>query len=117
MKSIFKKPLQIAATIYGIVYFLGFALPVLMGEYSKDEFENTSVLTMFFIFAFGLMFSWVKEKIGGFIFILWFIGIFILSFYFWTDAGMVLVLSIPILIVGVILVRKGFKNNIKSENP
>ena len=113
MKSIFNKTLQIAATIYGIFYFLGFALPVLMGEYATDEFENTSVLTMFFIFAIGLIFSWVKEKIGGFLFILWFIGIFILSNYFWTDAGMVVLLSVPILIVGVILVRKGFKKHHK----
>lgn len=117
MKSIFNKPLQIGSTIYGIVYFLGFALPILIGEYSTNKFENISVLAMFFFFAVGLIFSWIKEKTGGLLFCLWFIGIFILSNFFWIDAGMVLVLSIPILIVGVVLFRKGLKKNIKSENP
>jgi prolipoprotein diacylglyceryltransferase len=119
MKTIFNKLLQIGSTLYGIVYFLGFALPILMGEYSTDKFENISVLTMFLFFAIALILSWIKERTGGILFILWFIGIFILSNFFWTDAGMVLVLSIPILVVGVILFRKGHKNllkNIKNKN-
>lgn len=112
MKTVFNKLLQIGLTLYGIVYFLGFALPVIMGDYSTNEFENTSVLSMFLFFAIALILSWIKERIGGILFILWFVGIFILSNFFWKDAGMVLVLSIPVLIIGLFLFRKGHKKQL-----
>jgi hypothetical protein len=110
MKSIFNKPLQIASTIYGLLYFLGFALPVLMGNYTADKFENISVLTMFFLFAIGLIYSWFNDKIGGLLFQFWYLGIWILSFFFWPDAGMVIVLSVPILFIGIFMYQKNYRD-------
>jgi hypothetical protein len=110
MKSAFNKPLQIISTIYGLLYFLGFALPVIMGNYTTDQFENISVLTMFFLFAIGLIYSWFNDKIGGLLFQFWYLGIWILSFFFWPEAGMVIVLSVPILFIGIFMYHNNYKN-------
>ena len=110
MKYIVIKILQIFATIYAYFYFSGFALPIIKGHYTDDIFENISVLTMCLFFCCALIVSWFKVKIGGILFVLWFVGIFVLSSFFWTDAGMVFVLSIPMLLVGIILFILGYKN-------
>jgi len=115
MKSIFNKPFQIGSTIYGLLYFSGFALPVLMGSYTADKFENISVLTMFFLFTIGLLFSWFNEKIGGLLFQVWYLGIWVLGFFFWPDAGMVIVLSAPILFIGIFMYQNYFKNAAKKR--
>ena len=111
MKAIFRNKLQIIATIYGVFYFLGFPLPIIMKEYTTGNFEHITVLLMFLLFAIGLGFSWFNEKVGGLLFQIWYLLIWVLSFFFWPEAGMIIVLSVPILFIGVYIFHNGFKND------
>jgi prolipoprotein diacylglyceryltransferase len=109
MKSMLKKLPQIGLTIYGVFYLLSFGLPALIGNYSTDRFENNSVLAMFVFFTVALIVSWIKEKIGGVLFVLWSIGVFILGTLFWEGAGMAIVLATIVLLVGILIYRNGIK--------
>lgn len=104
MKSVVIKVLQIFSTIYAFVYFKGFALPVINGQHTDDAFENISVLSMCIFFCLAVAVSWFRVKMGGLLIMLWFAGITVLCFNFWTDAGMAFVLSIPMFLVGIAMI-------------
>src|SRR5210317_1271654 len=108
MKSIFIKSLQIFSSIYAVLYFIIFALPILKGVYSDDSLEKITVLIMFLIFVVALYYSWKKPSLGGLFFLVWFTGIIILSNSIWLDAGMAVFLSVPMLIVGMLLFIFGY---------
>ena len=82
-----------------------------MKEYTAGNFEHITVLFMFLLFAIGLGVSWFNEKIGGLLFQIWHLLIWVLSFFYWSDAGMIIVLSVPILFIGVYIFHSGFKND------
>lgn len=104
------------ASFYALLYLMGFGFPVLLGEYSQDSFENTSVLLMCLLFCIALVICWFRLLFGGVLFLLWFIGIFILSFYFWEGAGVAFVLSTPMAIVAVAMIILGYKMAIKRSH-
>lgn len=116
MKLIFNKPLQIGASLYGILYFVGIALPVLTGEFNGGKFENISVLAMFLFFIGGLIYSWFNEHISGLLFQIWYLIIWILSYFFWPGAGLVLVMSFPILLIGIFMYQNAFVKRIKNSS-
>lgn len=109
MKTLSKKILQIITAGYCILYFLGFAAPFFQGEMSLSNSEDLSVLLMFIFFFVGFIVSWFKEQIGGILLQVWFVFICLLSSFFWTEAGMILILGFPVLVIGVLLNLKAYK--------
>ena len=106
--------LRAFASFYAFMYLMGFGFPVMLGEYSQDSFENTSVLLMCLFFCVALAICWFRLLFGGVLFVLWFIGIFILSFYFWEAAGVAFMLSTPMAAVGIAMIVLGYKRALKK---
>lgn len=109
MKSVFNNPIQIGAAIYGLFYFFQFALPVILGTYSSNNFENISVLSMFILYFIGFIFSLFRGKVGGLVFQIWFLFIWILGFYFWPDADIAIALAVPVLLMGIFIYQNTHK--------
>ncbi|HLN20577.1 MAG TPA: hypothetical protein VK213_05770 [Bacteroidales bacterium] len=114
MKILKNKALQLIASVYCVLYFVGFVLPFFTGEMSFSNSEDVSVLGAFLLFFFGFALSWGNEGIGGYLLQSWVFSIWALGLFYWTDAGMVIVLSVPVLVIGVFLSRKAY---LKSGEP
>lgn len=116
-KQVFKKPsritLKIIATILAIFYAI-----IFIGEITPPFFESTfgvsMVYVLFCFFLLGYYFLWKNEKISGIILILWYGFLLLLAFFVWSNAGMVIVLGIPIPILGALLLIKTHFKKIKN---
>ena len=106
--------LLILLSIYCLVYFFGFALEALNSINSDSPsigggiLEITTILIAFLIFFIGTIYSWIDEKIGGIILCIWHFITWSFSLILWPEAGMILVLIFPILILATLLIRNSF---------
>ena len=103
IKTGFRLSMLILMSAYCIIYFIGFVFPFFIGEMSLSNPLDLSVLLMFLFFLTGLVFAWFNGFIGGLILMLWHLSIWIIGLYYWPDAGMVIILSFPVLILGSLL--------------
>lgn len=80
-------------------------------------FSNTpeliTVIFAFLVFLGGTIYSWFDEKKGGIIVGIWHFIVWTFSLLLWKDAGMVLILIFPMLIVSSLLITNG----ITRSNP
>ncbi|NNF36918.1 MAG: hypothetical protein HKN68_22640 [Saprospiraceae bacterium] len=115
-RVIHSKKLLYSVSIYGLLYFLLFAFPIIISGFDPNHFVagSTEMITVFIaalIFIFGAAYSWVHQKIGGLIICFWHFIVWVFSLFIWPEAGMILVLILPMLYVGVFLIRNWYKNN------
>lgn len=119
MKTKFKSNLiRYILLIYGLFYFWSFIVPLIFNdsgalESPMSKLELVSIPLVFTIFLIGTIYSWFNEKIAGIILCCWHFVNWLMLMLFWPDAGMVLVLVFPILILAAFLIRDGY---IKSND-
>lgn len=116
MKTLKDKILQIIAAFYCVLYFAGFVMPFFSGEMSLSNPEDLSVLAAFLVFLCGFAVSWFSERIGGYLLQFWVVFIWALGLFYWPDAGMVMVLSVPVLVIGVFMNRKAYLKSIETRS-
>ena len=115
--------LRILAGIYLALYlFMFFIEPLIQLEFSgfRDEFESIgseaiTTLLVFLVFVAGFVWSWYNEKIAGIILLVWNALVWICALYIWTDAGMVLVLAVPVLPLGVFFIQHWYQTTSEPQ--
>ena len=117
MKTSFNKIslglLRILTTLAAIIYAV-----IFIGEITPPFYESGfGVVIVYVLFAFfllGYFYLWKNEKISGVILVIWYGLLWIAGVWIWTNAGMVLVLGIPILLLGALLLIRRYSRNIKK---
>ena len=105
MKSTFKLILLVLTSFYCFFYFIGFVfLPFVSGEMSLSNPQDLSVLLIFILFLTGVVFAWFNAFIGGLLLMFWHLSIWIIGLFYWSDAGMVLMLAFPVLVLVSLLI-------------
>jgi len=112
-----KKVLQLLASGYFALYLAGIITGIIQHDISFSETGDLLGLFMFLFFTAGLIILWFNEFAGGIILQVWHILIWILSLFVWPDAGMVLVLVFPVLVIGVLLNLSAYKKSGGSRKP
>jgi hypothetical protein len=110
MNSASGKLFPILASIFGLIYMAGFAIPLFLEEEISGT-ENITVLGMFLFFAAGVSVSWFNEKAGGLLIQLWHVGIWFCCFFLWPDSGMIIILVFPGLVIGILMLLSGYKTS------
>ena len=106
---ILKILITVSAVFYTII-FIGEIIP----PFYESVFGVAMVYVLFCFFLLGYYFLWKNEKISGIILILWYGFLLILAFFVWTNAGMVIILGIPIPILGALLLFKVYFKKTKN---
>ena len=73
--------------------------------------EIWTVPLVLILFLVGYIYIWINEKIAGIIFLSYHLIVWILSMMVWPEAGMVLVLILPVLFFGVFFIRSWYIAN------
>lgn len=103
--------LLVILSIYCLLYFSTFMLEAISHIASEDFttegrlLEISTIIIAFLIFLTGSIYSWINEKMGGIILCIWHFIVWSFSLLIWPDAGMVLVLIFPILLLATFLIR------------
>jgi hypothetical protein len=116
MKKLKNKILQIITAVYFIFYFQGFALPFFTGEMTFSNAESITTFLMFLLFSVGFIVSWFSNRFGGILLQAWYALIWLFAYTCWHDAGMVIFLGVPILIIGVLLSLKSYKESVEPNH-
>lgn len=103
-KKIFKILLNILITVTLIFYFLLFLDEITPPFYNQTAFGLFMVYAMFIIFLAAYYFSWKNEKISGIILLVWYVLLWVLGLWVWTNAGMAIGLATPIPFLGILLI-------------
>jgi hypothetical protein len=108
-KKIFKWSLRISITLSAIIYFF-----VVLGEgtppFTEPLFGVAMVYVLFLFFLLGYYHVWKNEKFSGKIFIAWYILLWALALFVWTNAGLTLVMGFPIFVLGILFLIFGIFN-------
>jgi hypothetical protein len=100
------KILKILTSIYGILYILF----LVSGQFGHSGYEPLVVYILFAVFLAGYLTIWKNEMYGGWIFILWWIGMWYLGiFVAETDKGAGVVMGIPLFIMAILFNIAGRK--------
>lgn len=112
------KALRVLVVFYGLAYAFLFILPMLTMNESTSDYVPTKTEIATTVFAFmvylsGTIVMFYNEKLGGIVLSLWHFVIWLFAFSIWPDAGMVLILCFPVLIMAVFLMLNWYKKNDK----
>jgi hypothetical protein len=79
------------------------------GSSVEDSFGGRAivitVIFAFVVFLIGTIYLWFNERIAGILICFWHFIVWVFSLLLWPEAGMVLVLILPMLFPGVFLIR------------
>lgn len=112
-----KKVLQLLASGYFVLYLAGIIVGIIQHDISFSEIGDLLGIGLFLFFTAGLIILWFNEFAGGILLLVWHILVWILSLFVWPDAGMVLVLALPVLVIGVLLNLSAYKKSGGSRRP
>ncbi|MCY1720041.1 hypothetical protein OU798_06790 [Prolixibacteraceae bacterium Z1-6] len=105
---------KIIISFYGLLYFIGFIIPLFSNYTSITRVEIYTVPLAFLLFTIGAFWCWYNERIGGYILLGWHLIIWCFAIFLWPDGEMTLVFAFPILIISALLIRNWHKININS---
>jgi hypothetical protein len=122
-KRRFPSALQVATTIYGLLYLLFFIMsfiPSGAGNPISDnpnfdpwDLEMIFVKLLFVVFLVGYFYSWKNGRIAGLIFLFWFILMVCMAIWVSTtlhrDSDMAIVMAIPLLVIGILFIISWYK--------
>jgi len=103
MKNIAKSLLPILISIYGLLYVTTFLPTIFTGENFSLNGEEISILIMMLLFVTAAVLSWFNALIASYLLMFWHFMVWVLSYLFWTDAGMVLFFAFPALLLAIFL--------------
>lgn len=101
-------------SIYCLLYFIAFIFPFLFEEntdYAPNRIEIVTVIIAFLLFLIGSIIVWFNSKTGGIILLFWHFICWVFALLVWPDAGMVLVLILPILFLATICIQYWYETN------
>ena len=103
--------LEVLLGIYAFGYLTMFIIPLFTTDASGYEASLVELITVplaFVVFLIGFAFCWYDEKIAGIILLIWHFMVWTLALFAWEQAGMVLLLVFPVLILGVLLIQNWY---------
>jgi hypothetical protein len=106
-----RRKLQLISTGYFALYLAAIVTGFVQHDLSLTTTGDILVIGLFLFFTSGLIISWFSEFAGGIILQIWHILIWIFSLFVWPDAGMVLVVAFPVLVIGVLLNLSAYKKS------
>ena len=112
MKTLSKHILQILTSIYCALYLAGLISEFISGETNLINLDSLLAILIFLVFLTATIFSWFNLKISGILLQVWNIGIWIFIWFLWEEAGMVMVLAVPALVIGVLMNLKAYKSEV-----
>ncbi len=112
MKTLSKHILQILTSIYCALYLAGLISEFISGETNLINIDSLLAILIFLVFLTATIFSWFNLKISGILLQVWNIGIWIFSWFIWEEAGMIMVLAVPALVIGVLMNLKAYKSEV-----
>ncbi len=115
MKTLSKYILQILTSIYCAVYMAGLISEFVPGETNLISIDCLLVILIFLVFLAATIFSWFNLKISGLLLQVWNIVIWLFSWFIWEEAGMVMVLAVPALVIGVLMNLKVYKSKAGTQ--
>lgn len=110
------KTLRVIVVLYGLAYALLFILPLLTmnnatSDYVMTKAEIYTTILAFLIYLSGTIAMFYSEKLSGMILQFWHFTIWVFALSVWRDAGMVLILCLPVLFLAIFLVLNWYKKN------
>ena len=97
--------------IVTLIVYLIFLISESQSEYAGTKGELISTYALFILFGTGIYFQWKNELIAGLIWILWYSGLLLLVRFVWIAAGVTIVLGLPILILGILVFFRGWREH------
>lgn len=93
--------LLVLTSLYGLLYLVFMA----SGTYGSEGSEPIVVRTLFVLFLSGYVAVWRDERIGGVVFILWWVGQWYLAlFVARTDRGAGVAMGLPLVALGILFI-------------
>ncbi|MCU0236973.1 MAG: hypothetical protein MUC72_07805 [Acidobacteria bacterium] len=94
--------LLVLTSLYGLLYVIFIA----SGNYGASGSEPLVVKLLFVLFIAGYVVAWKNERLGGALFLLWWIGMWYLGLFVARhDRGAGVVMGIPLVILAILLMR------------
>lgn len=101
--------LKILLIVYGVVYVAMMAETLYPIEEMNSELIGVIIsLTLYIV---GVVAAWFNKKIAAVILMCQYILVWVFAFTIWTQAGLALVLTLPILIMAAFLYRNWYAEN------
>ena len=97
--------LQIFTGTYWLLYILGFS----NWDFNIKEWDTEliSIHLLILLFTIGFAFTFIRQYFAGITLQLWNFLVWVFALTLWTEAGMVLLLAAPVLVLGVFLFYSG----------
>jgi hypothetical protein len=99
-------------SLYGLLYLIF----IVSGNYAVDGSEPTVVKLLFALFLVGYVVTWRNERLGGVVFVVWWIGMWYLGLFIAQhDRGAGVVMGVPLVVLAILLIRSSYgKRNTKA---
>ena len=99
-------------SLYGLLYLIF----IVSGNYGVDGSEPTVVKLLFALFLVGYVVTWKNERLGGVVFVVWWIGMWYLGLFIAQhDRGAGVVMGVPLVVLAILLIRSSYgKRNTKA---
>ena len=107
-------PIQKWSLAYLALYFLLIISGDFEGSYPNLNGAGIGLYSLFILFIIGLSISWFNKIVTGIIFLLWNIGMWILTLFIIENPnGFGIVIGFPLLVLGVFFLLKGIEEKKK----
>lgn len=104
--------IRVILIVYSVLYALLILEPIFTSNEAEVEkvsyLEIYTVSACFLVFIIGVILSWFNMKKAGIILMIYHFAVWFFALTIWQEAGMVLVLVFPVLILAAFLVRNWF---------
>ncbi len=106
------KVLKVLTTIHAVLYVLF----IVTGSYGHTGDEPLVVNLLFVVFLVGYAIMWKNEMIAGWIFVLWWIGMWYLGIFIAeTDKGSGVAMGVPLFIMAILFIITGRKKRVAAD--
>jgi len=100
------KTLLILTSIYGLLYLVFMASE----NYGSAGSEPVMVKFLFLLFLVGYAVVWLDERVGGVLFVLWWVGQWYLAlFVARTDRGAGVGMGVPLFVLGIYFIVSWYR--------
>jgi hypothetical protein len=109
------KALMITTSFYGLLYLLFIIFEAgtpasLKAVFVPSDLEEFVIKLLFLLFVVGYIAVWKNEGIGGAIFILWYVGMWVLGLLIAVqDRDTSIVLGFPLFVLSILFVVRWYK--------
>lgn len=101
-------------SIYCLLYFISLIAPFFFennNDYLPTKIESITLTIAFLLFLIGSITIWFNSKTGGIMLLFWHFICWVFALLVWPDAGIVMVLILPILFLATISIQYWYETN------